>query len=346
MSAEAEKVAVASPESAAVQTGAAAPAPAPAVAAAPVEAAAATTTSSAEQVKPKAVFVENLSPSVTTKMLNEFFSLCGPIESITIRPKPNAADGTLEAIVFFESSGAADTAVLLTNAILVDRNINISYFNGADAKAASGDDAAAAAAADGEAPSVWASILAAGYMLGDGIQNAVKEVDQKYGVSKGFDETMDKIDQTLGLSTKAAAFSNAVHQKSDELHVTEKIDAVSARMTQAGESIGRTANSVFDSAVQNPYVNSAWTTLSGWGAAIVNSWTSLTDEANALYAQQTGKPRNTDAAPAAGTTPGGDAAAADPDNVVVPQDASQAGAQPAETSDEVKIPSEPAPEAH
>jgi len=309
-------------------------APAPAAAAAP-------TTSSSEAEKPKAVFVENLSPSVTTKMLNEFFSLCGAIESITVRPKPNAEDGTLEAIVFFESSGAADTAVLLTNAILVDRNISITYFKGTDVKA-SDDDAGAGAGGEQNSPSVWATLLAAGYKLSDNIQNTAMEIDQKYGVSKGFEDTVGKIDQTLGISTKAAALQTAVQQKSDELHVSEKIDAMGAGLTQAGESISRTASNIFDSAMQNEYVSSAWSTLSGWGSAIVNSWMNITEEANTLYTRQTGIQRGANASNANAATPEGpapDAAAAAPETVSVPTNAGeQPAASPAESSDEVKIP--------
>jgi len=316
------------------------------------EAAAAVATAPAAAVeKPKAVFVENLSPSVNTKMLNEFFSLCGAIETITVRPKPGAEDGTLEAIVFFESSGAADTAVLLTNAILVDRNISITYFKGSDGKdtktepsAAADADAAAAPAGDGSSPSVWASIVAASYKISDDITKTLNQVDEKYNVTKGFTETMDKIDQTLGLSEKATAFSNAVHQKSEELHVNEKIDAMGASLTQATESVKATANNMFDSAMQNQYFNSAWTTLSGWGTAIVSSFTSIAEEADQLYTRQTGNVRG-----AQNQTPDGSAAtaaAADPDTVTVPVDASQtqesAPSVPTESPDEVKMPEAPA----
>jgi len=311
-------------------------APAPAADAAAAAAPAPTTSSESE--KPKAVFVENLSPSVTTKMLNEFFSLCGPIESITVRPKPNADDGTLEAIVFFESSGAADTAVLLTNAILVDRIISITYFNGKSAKETKTEEGGADAAAgegSGESASVWATILAAGYRLGDNISTAATQIEEKYGVKKGFEDTMDKIDVSLGLSTKAAAFSDAVKQKSEEYHVSEKLDAVGATLTQAGEQIGRTANSVVEATMQNQYVSSALNTLSGWGNAIVSSWLSVADEANQLYARQTGQqqqPANAQPAEAAAAT-----AAADPDTVTVPKDASEE--KPAEPSSaEVKVP--------
>lgn len=82
--------------------------------------------------KQRAVLVENLSLSVTEKTLNDFFFLCGPIESITLSPRVDA-DGEAEesqvAVVVFEKSEAADTAVLLTNAVLVDRALTVRYFN-------------------------------------------------------------------------------------------------------------------------------------------------------------------------------------------------------------------------
>jgi len=320
---------------------------------APAPAAAETTSAPAEaeantapkEEKPKAVFVENLSPSVTTKMLNEFFSLCGPIESITVRPKPNAEDGTLEAIVFFETSGAADTAVLLTNAILVDRVISISYFKGASAKefnteGAADSKAAPAGEASGEAPSVWAQILAAGYRIGDNIQNAAIQVDQKYGIVKGFEDTVDKIDTTLGISTKAAAFSETMHQKSEEYHVSEKIDAMNASLAQAGEQISRTANNVYEATMQNQYVSSALSTLAGWGSALASGWAAMTEEANAIYAQQTGKTAETTTSDnSAATAAAATAETSDPDSISVPKDASEPQEKPAEaSSDEVKIP--------
>jgi len=312
------------------------PAPAPANAPAPATTDAGTTSGE----KPKAVFVENLSPSVTTKMLNEFFSLCGPIESITVRPKPNAEDGSLEAIVFFETSGAADTAVLLTNAILVDRVISISYFKGSNAKDFNGEGgaadgkAAASGEASGEAPSVWASILAAGQKFGENISNAAIQFDQNYGVVKGFEDTMEKIDTTLGISTKAAAISEAVQRKSEEYHVSEKIDAVGASLTQAGQQISRTANDMYEATMQNQYVSSALNTLSGWGSAIVSGWLSMTGQPNPAPASE---PEENAAAAATAETP-----ASDPDNVTVPKDTTVSEEKPKaaeSSSDEVKIPS-------
>lgn len=78
--------------------------------------------------KDRAVLVENLSPSITSKTLNDFFFLCGPIQSITLS-EPKDGEESLTAVVVFEESSAAGTAVLLTNAVLVGRTITVRYFN-------------------------------------------------------------------------------------------------------------------------------------------------------------------------------------------------------------------------
>jgi len=160
----------------------------------------------------------------------------------------------------------------------------------------------------------------------------VKQVDEKYGVTKGFESTMDKIDKTLGLSEKANAFSNAVHQKGEELHVNEKLDAMSAKMAQTSATISRAASNAFDSALQNQYVSSAWSALSSWGSSIAAGWNSITEEASQLYARQTGAPRNPPADSATIAEPASETTSASTETV----DATPADATP--DSDTVSVP--------
>jgi len=306
--------------------------------------------------KPKAVLVENLSPSVTTKTLNDFFSLCGTIESISLHPKAGVEDGTLEAVVSFETSGAADTAVLLTNAILVDRTISISYFNGqAEGEGAKPAKEGETEGGKSDQPSVWASILAASYKFSDDVRNRANEVDTKYGVTKGFADSVNKIDQTLGLTEKFNAMSSAVHQKSEELGVNQRMESINAGMTQAGQKIQGAANAVFDSAMQNQYVSSAWNTLAGWGSSLISGWTQITQEADQLYTQQTGRVRNAPAAADANAAaPADAAAAAEPAAAAAAEPAAAAAADaPAEAAAETdtivvphteEVASDPAPE--
>lgn len=268
------------------------------------------------------VLVENLSSSVTTKTLNDFFSLCGAISSITLRPA-NDADDVRQAVVSFETAEAASTAVLLTNAILVDRAINIRYFDGQ--VEASGSDVVTIDGTDLEQrpytasddqrvcgscfkittqtsqqnnthphtnikkqskTSVVASMLAAGYKLNDDIRARALEYDRKHGVSQGFHETVDRIDQTLGISEKWNAMTAAAQKKSEELHVPEKMSEVGAAFNRAGQALSDAATQAVNTAMQNQYVSSAWAAVAGWGASIAQSWNSVTSEANAIYNQQ------------------------------------------------------------
>ena len=157
-----------------------------------------------------------------------------------------------------------------------------------------------------------ASLLAASYKLGDDIRTRAAEVDTKYGVTQGFQNAVDRVDQSLGLTEKWTTFTTAVNAKSEELHVPEKMNAVGAGLQQAGEALGHAASTVVDSAMQNQYVSNAWTAISGWGTSIASGWNQLTQEAQAIYAQQTGTAAPASAAPAAETP------STDTDTITVP----------------------------
>ena len=129
-------------------------------------------------------------------------------------------------------------------------------------------------------------MLAAGYKLNDDIRTRALEYDRKHGVSQGFHETVDRIDQTLGISEKWNAMTAAAQKKSEELHVPEKMSEVGAAFNRAGKAVSDAATQAVNAAMQNQYVSSAWATVSGWGASIAQSWNNVTSEANAIYAQQ------------------------------------------------------------
>lgn len=175
---------------------------------------------------------------------------------------------------------------------------------------------------DLQQPSVAASILAATYKLGDDIRARATEVDTKYGVTQGFQNAVDRVDQTLGLTEKWTSLTTAVQTKSEELHVPERMNEVSSGFLHAGEALGQAANNVMDSAMQNQFVNNAWTTISGWGASIASGWNQIAQEANAIYAQQTGTAPAPSAlvvvAAAPSTAAPAESPAADADTITVP----------------------------
>jgi RNA recognition motif-containing protein len=95
-----------------------------------------------EETANTAVWVKNLSPEVTKQTLLDFFSFCGEISAIKMRPMttettlppggaagdPNAS-GALEALVVFQSQAAKKTALVLDSATLKKRKISVSDAN-------------------------------------------------------------------------------------------------------------------------------------------------------------------------------------------------------------------------
>ena len=68
------------------------------------------------------VTVTNVSPTASTDTLREFFGFCGPVGAIDLAAD---ADGVQRGSVSFHSAAAAETALLLDQALIVDRPITI-----------------------------------------------------------------------------------------------------------------------------------------------------------------------------------------------------------------------------
>jgi len=75
------------------------------------------------------VIVRNIAPTVdppTHKVLADFFSFCGNITALSVAPDDrDPTTGSVMAIVTFESKAAARTAVLLNNALINERAIQV-----------------------------------------------------------------------------------------------------------------------------------------------------------------------------------------------------------------------------
>lgn len=87
----------------------------------------------------RAVYVTNISPNANEKTVSDFFSFCGKISKLFVNKYvefqilPNSVadipffreQETSSAVVEFETESAAKTALLLTNALIVDRPITV-----------------------------------------------------------------------------------------------------------------------------------------------------------------------------------------------------------------------------
>eukprot|EP01108_Squamamoeba_japonica_P004716 TRINITY_DN372_c0_g1_i4.p2 TRINITY_DN372_c0_g1~~TRINITY_DN372_c0_g1_i4.p2 ORF type:complete len:348 (-),score=168.47 TRINITY_DN372_c0_g1_i4:113-1090(-) len=139
------------------------------------------------------VFVTNISPTADHKTIADFFSFCGKISSLSLQVSKDGEDGVQESVVMFESESAAKTAMLLTNAVIVDRSINVAA---ADAAQVNGVPDEAQMESDkienkefhvsDEArskTSVVASLAAAGYTVGEDALGKAKAYDEKHMIT-------------------------------------------------------------------------------------------------------------------------------------------------------------------
>ena len=129
------------PAAAAAAAAAAAPAPAPA---SPVMEEVRPDEAKAAESAPRTVIVNNISEAATTKTLVDFFSFCGAIEHIKLRPLEDE-EKTQIAEVTFETVDGANTALLLDNSLILDRPIKIVISSPQAPAADNNGDAAAAA---------------------------------------------------------------------------------------------------------------------------------------------------------------------------------------------------------
>ena len=85
----------------------------------------------AQDENARVVVVSNVAPTATKANVSEFFAFCGPIVEVVLHPAPDGA--TQSGLVEFGSAAAAETALLLNAALIVDRPIRVSLPGGAPA---------------------------------------------------------------------------------------------------------------------------------------------------------------------------------------------------------------------
>jgi len=249
----------------------------------------------------RAVFVSNISPNATEKTVSDFFSFCGRITKLTLR-KDASNDGAQEAVVIFETDSAAKTALLLTNALIVDRPITVvSHIP------SSNDEPLQQSSQQTEpenitnrtytAPdhersktSVVASMLAAGYILGTDTVSQARDFDEKHMISLqikvGAEQVKAKaneLDKALHISETANVIKTVTVEKAKE--VDEKL-GISTKANQAAEAVKQQATAIAAKAQENEMVAKGVGLLSTLGATISQSFQSIKDETLATVEQK------------------------------------------------------------
>jgi hypothetical protein len=262
----------------------------------------------------KAVFVSNISPNATEKTVSDFFSFCGRIIKLTLR-KDTSSEGVQEAVVIFETDSAAKTALLLTNALIVDRPITVvPYTPSTDPEpqqpttqepASITNRTFTAPDSERSKTSVVASLLAAGYILGTDSVAQARDFDEKHMISLqikvGAEQVKAKaneLDKALHITETATAIKTVTLEKAKE--VDEKF-GITSKANQAAEAVKQQASAIATKAQENEMVAKGvgflstlgstigatlGATLEATGATIHQSIQSIKDETNAAVEQK------------------------------------------------------------
>lgn len=239
-------------------------------------------------VEEKAVQVTNISPQANQKTVSDFFSFCGKIAKLFL--KKDESTDTFSAVVQFETESAAKTALLLTNALIIDRPIVVSQFK----NPAPSTTTTTATNTHAEQPkvdlgtpvpesnitqrdfqvpdeqrsktSVIASLLSAGFILGKDAFEKAKDVDEKHKITpavKEFAETVKakahEIDEQLKISQTVTNVATVITEKAKQINEEYKI----GEKAQQGVNLVETkAAEAFNKAKENPTIAKGVETVS------------------------------------------------------------------------------------
>lgn len=135
----------------------------------------------------RAVLVKNLSPQATEKAVKDFFTFCGKVQRFEMVKVKDSQ----EAFVLFDKDSAANTARLLTNAVIMDRSIVVTPFfedtvidKDPLVEAEENTKEAEKSQLNGHKPlsRVVAELLANGYTLTEPVVKKGLELENKYSV--------------------------------------------------------------------------------------------------------------------------------------------------------------------
>jgi len=185
------------------------------------------------------VNVENISTKTSEDEIKSFFSFCGKIQSISVKPTGSDAQS---ASVTFEKAAAAKTALLLDNTQLGPNSVQVSSAKSID-EIAGEKVASAEEAKDGDhhieqeakpRARIIAEYLAHGYVISDKAIESALAADKKNGYSTRFQQALQNFDSKTQATQKAQTVDN-------KLGITQKGYAAYATLT-----------SYFDKAVNTP----------------------------------------------------------------------------------------------
>jgi len=195
------------------------------------------------------VYVTNISPSASEKTVTDFFSFCGKINSMTLR---TLEGGTKEAVIEFQTDAAAKTALLLTNALIVDRPIAVVPYTGPAQQ--SDEQVSHESKVDADEiqqqhhtvpdqertkTSVIASLLAAGYSLGADAVDKARSYDEEHGLSQTIMGKAQQINEQYKIGQTASAWSSAAYSWWSGVDQSLGISQTASAIKESGSAAAR-----------------------------------------------------------------------------------------------------------
>eukprot|EP00834_Sanchytrium_tribonematis_P007840 NODE_782_length_3919_cov_0.611518.p2 type:complete len:287 gc:universal NODE_782_length_3919_cov_0.611518:1521-661(-) len=190
-----------------------------------------------------AVLVKNISKQANEDIVKDFFSFCGSIQHFEMIE----SDDTFSALIVFDKDSAANTAKLLTNAVIVDSQVQVtSYFEQSSSQAKGGVEQVVKPALH-----TVAQLLAAGYGLSDTIINRAKTFDSNIGL-------------TATLSHYAEQAKEEVMKLENRYHLLETVQT-QVKSVDERFGVSKTANDLYEktSSAATNVANQALSTAPG-----------------------------------------------------------------------------------
>jgi len=217
------------------------------------------------------VRVSNVSKQCTETTLKEFFSYSGTIASIELAPAASEEDATSDdsavqvALVTFEDPTAIDTALMLSGATIMDREVTIEAVGSAMSPAKKSKSA-------GE---VVASLIAQGYMLTQQIVEKAKKYDDEHQLTARASAKIAEVQVATSAALKDADAKLGVSEKMKNLNEQYKLQE---NMNKIGYSVAGKINEAQASIESNE-------TFQKGKAALFTGAQNLTERFNSMTTQ-------------------------------------------------------------
>eukprot|EP00762_Andalucia_godoyi_P000992 ANDGO_03794.mRNA.1 Binding partner of ACD11 1 len=236
-----------------------------------------------EQVR--CVYVTGISASANEKEVSDFFAFCGTVSRLIQDKDPNQ-EGFQFAFVVFEDEQAANTAQLLSNAVIAQHPITVAPFlaphqrpsSTAETTAPAGAEASSSAAQQSgssrSATAVMASLAAAGLIKGQDVMTTFRgraqEFDSRVGMSEKAkfaatvaESKVKEVDEKFKISQTLNAAQIVAQQKMQQIDATYGL-------SEKGKIANEKMRHAVDQVMQAPPVKAGIDLLALLGGAIVD----------------------------------------------------------------------------